>query len=143
MTAIKTRGGHNSLRSTAGIISGITVRCYLVVTWMTGRQAWRVKAERFTNPWIAIGICHSNIGGGDEYMSSWSLSSRNQKYRGNGRDISSVSGDWRDGDVIEVVLDCINSSLNVTNERTGKGENWALPRDGMPWHLYVNLYADS
>lgn len=114
---------------------------------MTGKQAWRVKAERFTNPWIAIRICHANIGGADEYMSSWSISSRNQKYQGNGCATSSASGDWRNGDVIEVALDCaasgLHSTLSVKNERTGKGENWTLPQDGMPWHLYVNLYADG
>lgn len=112
--------------------------------YCAGGRVWKVTLDTFGKPvsWFAIGVAHKDTAL-KGYGSTYSLSSINVKYTGTGLGSpSTASGDWQEGDTIEVTLDCDSNSLAVQNLRTTRQETWALPSaDGsVPWHLYVNAY---
>lgn len=122
--ALSKKGNHSTLPI---IFSGIK----------TGTFTWKVRTDNFSQPshWIAIGIAH----GPGSYADSYCISSANQTWGSNSQN-SNVSGDWKNGDLIEVRLDCDNSVLEVVNTRTARSQRWNLPKDGKEWFLYVNMY---
>jgi hypothetical protein len=87
---------------------------------------------------ITVGVAHATDGTRDTERKIHALSSDNDKF-GKFRK-TTAAGDWKDGDIIRVILDCDNHKLEVKNMRTGRGESWDnLPDDGHPWHLYASL----
>lgn len=108
----------------------------------TGSISVEVRTDHFAKPshWTAVGVAHASVSLTNDYGQSYSLSSQNQKYSSGLYTKSAASGDWTDGDSIRVTLDCDSHTLEVKNMRTGRGESWNLPNDGLPWHLYVNMF---
>jgi len=111
--------------------------------YQKGIHIWKVRTDHFPIPsqWIAIGIAHKEqLSKSIDYISSYSLSSTNQKCAPSLTTTTTASSDWKDGDIIDVILDCSQNKLTVKNLRTSRGENWVLPSDGINWYLYIYMH---
>eukprot|EP01122_Echinamoeba_exundans_P015549 TRINITY_DN7424_c0_g1_i1.p1 TRINITY_DN7424_c0_g1~~TRINITY_DN7424_c0_g1_i1.p1 ORF type:complete len:172 (+),score=26.31 TRINITY_DN7424_c0_g1_i1:117-632(+) len=108
------------------------------VLFSVGRYSWKFRLGSLQNSsWVAIGVAPTK---GDDRSVGWGISSRSQRFLGLTTGGTTASGDWEDGDIIRVDLDCDEHEVTITNERTGRSETImnlpAVPL--MPW---VNLCA--
>jgi hypothetical protein len=122
------------------VTSGGHVGAFGNVQFTDGVHSWKFRLNSLSaSHWVAFGVVQTKD---DGYAVGWGISSKNQRYTGPDGGTSGIcgaSGDWTDGDIVRVDLNCVFHCVTITNERTGRFETVsglpAVPL--MPW---VNLY---
>ena len=122
----KDQNGHTAALSMKGI--------------STGKHIWRVQINKIATHWISVGVIEKPVNDlSCSYKQSYGISSANQKY--NAKSVTnSLVGNWANGDVLSVDLDCDAHILKITNETNGKMEQWTLPSSNVTYYLHVNIY---
>ena len=101
-----------------------------------GKHTWRLQINLNGNQMIIVGVIDK-----PEYDSlcSYGISSANRKYTVSNFATDSTVGDWANGDVLSVDLDCDANILKITNETNGKKEQWTLPPSNVTYYLHVQF----
>ena len=109
-----------------------------------GKHNWKIRIRKINDNshWMAFGVCKKPLPNNNvNFNSSYGWSSRNQIHTGNTQaNLPQVSGDWINGDVIEMTLDCDNHTLTIKNNRTNKTASMNVPNDSLfPYFNLLNL----
>lgn len=108
----------------------------------SGVHKWNVHISRLSEKsWFSVGVYHDDetISHQEDYLSCYGISNSKYMFKNDGKPIPLEMAIWKEGDVIEVALDCYSCKVSFVNKRTALNETIALPADQKPWHLLLSL----